>query len=161
MSQQHANAKGLAPGLHAGAAPRADLPEPTEEIDGDQTAELVAADDIPEADAGGATDIGEVFADRYLVEGRLGTGGTANVLKARDLYGAGGRIDGGRIAIKLLRPELRFRAPSIARLQREFRQTRLVGHPNVVKQFGHGVQVTPPAGDFVLQFGGSVENRHR
>ena len=136
MSQQHANANGLAPGLHAGAAAYADRPEPTEEIDGDPTAELAAPDDS--ADEVRATDVGQVFADRYLVEGRLGTGGTANVLKARDLYGAGGRIDGGHIAIKLLRPELRFRAPSIARLQREFRQTRLVGHPNVVRQFGIG-----------------------
>ena len=39
----------------------------------------------------------------------------------------------GRVAIKLLRPELRDRPHSVARLQREFRQTQAVAHPNVVR----------------------------
>ena len=41
--------------------------------------------------------------------------------------------DGRRVAIKLLRPELRERPQSVARLQREFRQTQAVAHPNVVR----------------------------
>lgn len=136
MSQQQANRNALEP--RAGAGAHASAPEITEEIgDGDPTAELAPPDDEL-LDDGGAADLGQVVADRYLLEGRLGTGGTANVLKARDLHGHGGQLDGGHIAIKMLRPELRFRAPSIARLQREFRQTRLVGHPNVVRQFGIG-----------------------
>ena len=117
---------------HAGAH------EITEEIaDVDPTAELAPPYE-ESSDEESLADVGQVVADRYLVEGRLGTGGTANILKARDLHGNGEQIDGGHIAIKMLRPELRFRAPSIARLQREFRQTRLVGHPNVVRQFGIG-----------------------
>ena len=136
MPQQYVNSNGREPGPSAGAASFADAPEPTEEIDSEPTTELAAADEIE--DERGAVPVGEVFADRYLVEGRLGTGGTATILRARDLYGAGGRIDGGRIAIKTLRPELRFRASSVARLQREFRQTCLVGHPSVVRQFGIG-----------------------
>lgn len=136
MSQQQANRNAQEPG--AGATAYASAPEITEEIgDGDPTAELAPPYDEL-LDDGGAAEVGEVVADRYLLEGRLGTGGTANVLRARDLHRNGGQIDGGHIAIKMLRPELRFRAPSIARLQREFRQTRLVGHPNVVRQFGIG-----------------------
>ena len=43
------------------------------------------------------------------------------------------RTTTGRVAIKLLRPELRDRPQSVARLQREFRQTQAVAHPNVVR----------------------------
>ncbi len=136
MPQLHANTNGHGSGHWAGAKADAELPERTEEIDSEPTTELAPPDEF--ADEDGATHVGQVFADRYLVEGRLGSGGTANILKARDLYRDGGRIDGGSVAIKTLRPELRFRAASVARLQREFRQTRLVGHPNVVRQFGIG-----------------------
>ena len=136
MPQQYVNLNGRAPGLRTGAVAYADVPEPTEEIDSEPTTELAGPEEFE--DERSAVPVGEVFADRYLVEGRLGTGGTATILRARDLNGNGGRIDGGRIAIKTLRPELRFRAASVARLQREFRQTCLVGHPSVVRQFGIG-----------------------
>lgn len=136
MSQHHASANGRTAGAGTGAF--ADVADITEEIDeGEPTAELASPYDAPEDD-GSSADVGQLVADRYLVEGRLGTGGNAKVLKARDLHCNGGQVNGGHIAIKMLRPELRFRAPSIARLQREFRQTRLVGHPNVVRQFGIG-----------------------
>src|ERR671911_1182861 len=136
MPQQRANSNGHNPGHRAGASSSVEFQEQTEEIDSEPTCELAPSAEFAEAE--GTLDVGQVLADRYVVEGRLGTGGTANILKARDLYPDGGHIEGGRIAIKTLRPELRFRAPSIARLQREFRQTCLVGHPNVVRQFGIG-----------------------
>src|SRR5688572_28371285 len=123
MPQQHADSSGHNPGHRADASSSAEFLEQTEEIDSDPTAELASPEEF--LDAGGVAEVGQVIADRYVVEGRLGTGGTANVLKARDLYRNGGQFDGGHIAIKTLRHELRFRAPSIARLQREFRQTRL------------------------------------
>jgi hypothetical protein len=63
----------------------------------------------------------------------LGSGGTSVVHRAldlrRDATGAGGQ----HVAVKLLRPERRHEQRAIARLQREFRQTLAVAHPNVLR----------------------------
>ena len=75
------------------------------------------------------------FRERYLLETQIGNGGTATVWRAVDLRRDAAVAEGRRVAIKLLRPELRFRPTSIARLQREFRQTQAVVHPNVVRFF--------------------------
>jgi serine/threonine protein kinase len=87
---------------------------------------------IPANGARGET----VLRDRYLLETQIGNGGAATVHRAvdlrRDPAGAG---EGRHVAIKLLRPELRNRPHAVARLQREFRQTRAVAHPNVVRFF--------------------------
>lgn len=79
--------------------------------------------------------IGATVRDRYRIESVLGTGGSAIVYKARDLHLE--LADGGSacVAIKVLRPELRSRPQSIARLKREFRQTLRITHPNVVRVF--------------------------
>jgi hypothetical protein len=75
-----------------------------------------------------------VLRERYLLETQIGNGGTALVYRAVDLRRDTGVAGGGRhVAVKLLRPELRDRPQSIARLQREFRQTQAVAHPNVVR----------------------------
>jgi serine/threonine protein kinase len=74
--------------------------------------------------------------ERYLLETQLGNGGTATVYRAVDLRrDAGAADEGHRVAIKLLRPELRGRPHCVARLQREFRLTQAVAHPNVVRFF--------------------------
>ena len=71
--------------------------------------------------------------ERYVIETQLGNGGTATVFRAVDLRRDASSADGHRVAIKLLRPELRDRPQNIARLQREFRQTQAIAHPNVVR----------------------------
>ncbi len=76
---------------------------------------------------------GSVLRDRYVLEQKLGNGGTAMIFRAIDLRRDAAAADGQHVAIKLLRPELRGRAPSIARLQREFRQTQGLSHPNIVR----------------------------
>jgi serine/threonine protein kinase len=85
---------------------------------------------IPANGARGET----VLRDRYLLEQQIGNGGAATVHRAvdlrRDPAGAG---EGRHVAIKLLRPELCNRPHAVARLQREFRQTRAVAHANVVR----------------------------
>src|SRR5688572_13786958 len=74
--------------------------------------------------------------ERYLLETQLGNGGTATVYRAVDLRrDAGAADEGRRVAIKLLRPELRGRPHCVARLQREFRLTQAVAHPNVMRFF--------------------------
>jgi len=76
-----------------------------------------------------------VLRDRYVLETEIGNGGTATIWRAVDLRRDAAAADGRRVAIKLLRTELRSRATCIARLQREFRQTQAVVHPNVVRFF--------------------------
>ena len=146
MLQPGTAADGRQPGAKTGTADPADVHEPTVELYADPTAELAGPADgdseaappavaRPELTPNG--DIGRVLDERYVIEERLGQGGSALIMRARDLHRRDARQN-GHIAIKTLRPELRFRPQSIARLQREFRQTQLLAHPNVVRQFEIG-----------------------
>lgn len=97
-------------------------------------AALPARGDEPAASDGATATGANMLRGRYLLETQIGNGGTATVHRAVDLRrDAGAADDGRRVAIKLLRPELRGRPQSVARLQREFRQTQAVAHPNVVR----------------------------
>jgi serine/threonine protein kinase len=97
--------------------------------------EAVANGEAPPHDATGGH--GNLLRDRYLLETQIGSGGAATVHRALDLRreadGAAEAGAGRRVAIKLLRPELRGQPHCVARLQREFRQTQAVAHPNVVR----------------------------
>jgi len=129
-----------------------DAPDFTEDLADETTSELELAQrstqptiaaaqaessvhaDAPPATNGSAATTGLLLRERYLLETRLGNGGTAIVYRAVDQRrDAGATDDDRRVAIKLLRPELRDRPQSVARLQREFRQTQAVSHPNVVR----------------------------
>ena len=127
-------------------APAIDVTDPTEDLAEEMTAEL--APSIPmlaEPPAPRATWVpaatgnslsaatGIVLRERYVLEAPLGTGGMATVFRAVDLRRDAGSPEGRRVAVKLLRPELRDRPQCVARLQREFRQTHAVAHPNVVR----------------------------
>ncbi len=118
------------------AAPAA--PELTEELADELTSELAPAPVGPRGAEGTAVRTalpagGTVLRERYVLESRLGNGGTAMVFRAVDLRRDATAAGGRRVAIKVLRPELLDRPHSIARLQREFRQTQTVAHPNVVR----------------------------
>jgi serine/threonine protein kinase len=129
-------------------APR-DVPDPTEDLSNEVTSELAAAQrppkpaqgDEPDRAAGArdpavrpaAAGEGSVLRDRYVLEQELGHGGTAMVYRAVDLRRDASAPGGRHVAVKLLRPELRDRPDCIARLQREFRLTQAVAHPNVVR----------------------------
>jgi len=90
--------------------------------------------DLPAATNGSPAGGASLLRERYMLEAPLGCGGTATVYRAVDQRrDFGAAEEGGRVAIKLLRPELRDRPQSVARLQREFRQTQAVSHPNVVR----------------------------
>lgn len=129
-----------------------DVPDFTEDLADEVTSELapggkaprpsraVAQAALPESVDEPALPDGSIAAGanllrgRYLLETQIGNGGTATVHRAVDLRrDAGAADDGRRVAIKLLRPELRERPQSVARMQREFRQTQAVSHPNVVR----------------------------
>jgi len=127
-------------------------PDPTEDLADEITAELAPTPHwprlrplplpapepaaVPDGDEIAGPASGEnVLRDRYVLETEIGNGGTATIWRAVDLRRDAAATDGRRVAIKLLRTELRSRATCIARLQREFRQTQAVMHPNVVRFF--------------------------
>ena len=127
-------------------APEPDVAEPTEDIADEVTSELggapqpVRAQAQPpappaSADPAFAPAPGSVLRERYVLEAQIGGGGTAMVFRALDRRRDGATAGGARVAIKLLRPERRDDARSIARLQREFRQTQAAAHPGVVRVF--------------------------
>lgn len=126
--------------------PGLDAAESTEDIAEEVTSELAGsaqqAPSMPRADAAAADaveggepspTVGSVLRDRYLLEAAIGGGGTAMVYRAVDRRRDDAKADGPRVAVKLLRPERRGDPRSIARLQREFRQTQSAAHPNVVR----------------------------
>jgi serine/threonine protein kinase len=125
-------------------APDEQDPHPTADIADEATSELGSAPRQAAAAAGPPAMNGEVPAmapaaggnvlrDRYVLEAPLGSGGTATVFRAVDLRREATAPEGRRVAVKLLRPEFRDRPQNVARLQREFRQTLAVAHPNVVR----------------------------
>ena len=80
-----------------------------------------------------AVSAGSVLCERYLLDQPLGNGGTSLISRARDLWREEADGSDPYVAIKRLRPELRDRPGSIARLRREFQQTRSLAHPNIVR----------------------------
>jgi serine/threonine protein kinase len=132
--------------LKIGASPP-DAPDPTEDIADEVTSELAGVAAIvvgapaAEATAAAGSEVarqeapaaGSVLRDRYVLETLLGSGGTALIFRASDLRRDTAAGGGYPVAVKLLRPEWRSEPRSIARLQREFRQTQTAAHPNVVR----------------------------
>jgi tRNA A-37 threonylcarbamoyl transferase component Bud32 len=120
-------------------------PDPTEDLAEEITSELgsgsrlaravAVAVPAPAADAGApeAAKDPNVLRERYVLETQLGAGGTAVVYRAVDLRRDASALDGRHVAIKVLRPELRDRPEAVARLQREFRQSRTAAHAGVVR----------------------------
>ena len=133
------------------AEPELDVPDPTEDIADEVTSELAGAParrpiPAPPLAAEGSTPAsvveaeftptaGSTLRDRYVLEALIGSGGTAMVFRALDLRRATDIVGGPGVAVKLLRPERGSDPRSIARLQREFRQTQAAAHPHVVRFF--------------------------
>src|SRR5215212_4258613 len=70
--------------------------------------------------------LGQTLAPAYEMEGELGRGGMAIVYRARDV-----RLKRG-VAVKLLPPELAFRADIRSRFLREAEMAARLNHPNIV-----------------------------
>ncbi|MFL6213779.1 MAG: serine/threonine-protein kinase [Blastocatellia bacterium] len=76
--------------------------------------------------------VGRVLARRYRILGQIGAGAMGAVYKAEE-------IQTRRLAaIKLLAPDRRGDAESIARFQREARMASRISHPNAVRTFDAG-----------------------
>src|SRR3982751_5119414 len=96
---------------------------------------------------------GEV-AERYVIEGEIGRGGTAVVYRARD------RVRGMAVAIKVLREDA-MSAVSVERFLLEIRRTAQLPHPHIVQVLDSGELEGRPY--FVLPFleGGTLRDRLR
>ncbi|MEX0735022.1 MAG: protein kinase [Steroidobacteraceae bacterium] len=110
-----------------------DVIDPTEDLSNDVTSELYGPGTRLRAMSPHVVDFGTVLRERYILEQQLGNGGTAMIFRANDLRRDAATAQGSRVAIKLLRPESRGRPQDVARLQREFRQTQALSHPNIVR----------------------------
>lgn len=88
---------------------------------------------------------GRTLAGRYHVCAFLGRGSVGEVYEAEDLEG------GGRIALKILRPEIARDEGVVSRFKREILLTRRVVHPNVCRTYDLIDQQTS-AGELVRVF---------
>ncbi len=82
---------------------------------------------------------GQLLAARYRIVRPLGRGAVGEVYEAEDLE------LGGRVAVKILRPEIAGSAHILQRFKREIQLARKVTHPNVCRVFDL-VYHTPPEG---------------
>lgn len=79
---------------------------------------------------------GQVFARRYHVIEKIGSGAMASVYLCEDAI-----LRGKKIALKLLSPALSEDETTLARFQNEMNFTKLVNHPNVVRVYDFGQTV--------------------
>jgi serine/threonine protein kinase len=76
--------------------------------------------------------IGRLFAGRFQIEKRVGTGGMGNIYKAM-------QVDMKRpVALKLLHPDLGGDPEMVGRFDREMRATTRIEHPNSVRVYEYG-----------------------
>jgi predicted Ser/Thr protein kinase len=80
--------------------------------------------------SGSVTD--EVIAERYELEGLVGTGGMSSVYKARD------RLLERRVALKILHPHHASDADFVERFRKEARSVAQLSHPNIVTVIDRG-----------------------
>ncbi len=84
-----------------------------------------------------ATTAGAMIGERYVIEQRIGSGGTALVYRCRDLH------TGQIVALKLLRSGNPLAPASRARFRREARLAANLGHPNIIRVLDYG-ETNPP-----------------
>jgi len=72
---------------------------------------------------------------RYLLEERIGEGGTSVVWRARDLRRDPSAPGGQRVAVKVLRPGLRNQERAVERLRREFHHAQTLSHAAIARVY--------------------------
>ena len=77
--------------------------------------------------------LGQLFAERYLIEKEIGRGGMANVFLATDTF-----LDNRPVAVKVLRATFENDLLAIARFQREAYAMAELSHPNIVAIYDVG-----------------------
>jgi serine/threonine protein kinase len=90
-------------------------------------------DGAPPASASSLLSPGYLLANRYEVVSLLGTGGMGEVYEVED------KELGGRIALKVIHPQMSFNSIALDRFRREVQLARQVTHPNVCRIFDIGI----------------------
>jgi len=80
----------------------------------------------------------QVFGDRYEVEGRIGTGGMAEVWRGHD------RVLNRTVAIKTLLPQFARDASFVDRFRREAQAAARLNHPGIVSVYDSGTDGDTP-----------------
>ncbi len=75
---------------------------------------------------------GEVLAEQWRIESRVGQGAMGSVFRGRDL------TTNGVVAVKILAPEHCRKPRVLARFEREAETMTTLRHPNIVQLYGHG-----------------------
>jgi serine/threonine protein kinase len=75
---------------------------------------------------------GEVLAEQWRIESRVGQGAMGSVFRGRDLK------TNGVVAVKILAPEHCRKPRVLARFEREAETMTTLRHPNIVQLYGHG-----------------------
>ena len=98
--------------------------------------EVVFADEAPSAVQAAPEMIGSVVNGTYKLVSKLGEGGMGTVYAARDL-----NLERD-VAVKVIREEMREKAPIVARFRREAQSIAAIKHPNVLDCYAFGVDDT-------------------
>lgn len=78
---------------------------------------------------------GTVLRDRYVVEHVVGIGGNSVVFQAIDRHRNSAEEQNERVALKVLRPQLRDNPYALMRMRREFRQMQCLTHGSIARVF--------------------------
>jgi serine/threonine protein kinase len=78
---------------------------------------------------------GDVLANRFIIESKIGAGGMSTVFKARDLRRVEAQDRNPYVAVKTLNVESLEREDSLKILQREARKAQNLSHPNIVRVY--------------------------
>jgi serine/threonine protein kinase/tetratricopeptide (TPR) repeat protein len=78
---------------------------------------------------------GDVLANRFIIEAKIGSGGMSTVFKARDLRREEAQDRNPFVAVKTLNVDILQREDSLKILQREARKAQNLSHPNIVRVY--------------------------
>ncbi|MCG8422507.1 MAG: protein kinase [Proteobacteria bacterium] len=98
---------------------------------------------MPPQTSNQAIDVGTVLANSYEVTQKIGEGGMGAVWAARHL-----RLEGKRVAIKVLHGEVASDSDSVARFRREAQIASRLGHPNIVQV--HDINELPDGTSYLV-----------
>jgi serine/threonine protein kinase len=89
----------------------------------------------PDPDPAVSISVGRVLRERYVIQGRLGTGGKGSVFRALDRYRSSLPDDQQHVALKVLHCGSDFSEQSIGDVRRELHCGQLLSHRNIVNVF--------------------------
>lgn len=78
---------------------------------------------------------GMLIKDRYLLEGKIGSGGMSDIYRATDLFLQQAGVSNSTVAIKVLQQQFVDQPDALQLLLQEAHKTQQLSHPNIVRVF--------------------------